>query len=109
MQTIKKDELFRNLGDFLNSKGIALNDGSYTARIQQGCNLLADAINATQKTVKKTKIQVDHALDQLRQTVHQRTAPAPPPEAESQGRAKSRGKRQAATARAPRQKVSPKA
>ena len=93
MQTIKKDELFRNLGDFLKSKGIALNEGSYTARIQQGCNLLADAINATQKTVKKTKVQVDHALDQLRQSIHQRTAPPPPPEAKSQGRAKSRGKR----------------
>ena len=44
MQTIKKDELFRHLGDFLKSKGIELNDGSYTPRIQQGCNLLADAI-----------------------------------------------------------------
>jgi hypothetical protein len=79
MQTIKKDELFHNLGGFLKSKGIELNDGSYTARIQKGCNLLSDAINATQKTVKKTKVQVDQALDQLRQSIHDCTAPKPPP------------------------------
>src|SRR3990172_6644388 len=88
MQTIKKDELFRSLGDFLKSKGIELNDGSYTTRIQQGCNLLADAINATQKTVKKTKVQVDQALDQLRQTIHESTAPKPPPDSSKSRRAK---------------------
>jgi hypothetical protein len=109
MQTIKKDELFRNLGDFLKSKGIELNEGSYTTRIQQGCNLLSDAINATQKTVTKTKVKVDHALDQLRQTIHESTAPPPPPETKSKSSAKPRGKRPAATTRAHRQKVSPKA
>jgi hypothetical protein len=87
MQTIKKDELFRNLGDFLKSKGIELNEGSYTTRIQKGCNLLADAINATQKTVSKTKVKVDHALDQLRQTIHESTAPPPP--RETKGKTKS--------------------
>jgi hypothetical protein len=92
MKTIKQDELFRNLGDFLKSKGIELNDGSYTARIQRGCNLLADAINATQKTVKQTKDQVDLALDQLRQTIHQRTAPKPSPQTKSSSKTKSTGK-----------------
>lgn len=109
MQTIKKDELFRNLGDFLKSKGIELNDGSYTTRIQQGCNLLADAINATQKTVKQTKTQVDQALDQLRETIHQRTAPKPPFQSKSKSKAKPYGKSTAATAKAQRQKPSPKA
>ena len=109
MQTIKKDELFRNLGDFLKSKGIELNEGSYTTRIQQGCNLLADAINATQKTVKKTKVKVDHALDQLRQTIHESTAPPPPPRTKSKNRANPRGKRPVPTAKAHRPKVSPKA
>jgi hypothetical protein len=78
MKTIKKDELFRNLGQFLKSKGIELNDGSYSARIQRGCNLLSDAINATQKTVKQTKTQVDQALDKLRQSIHEQTAPKSP-------------------------------
>jgi hypothetical protein len=105
MQTIKKDELFRNLGDFLKSRGIELNDGSYTTRIQHGCNLLSDAINATQKTVKKTKIEVDQALDQLRQTIHERTAPPPPPQAKGKAktRTKPRGKRPAAKAGTHRQ------
>jgi hypothetical protein len=78
MKTIKKDELFHNLGGFLKSKGIELNDGTYTTRIQQSCNLLSDAINATQKTVKQTKVHVDSALDNLRQTIHEHTAPQPP-------------------------------
>lgn len=109
MQTIKKDELFRNLGDFLKSKGIELNEGSYTTRIQQGCNLLADAINATQKTVKQTKVKVDHALDHLRQTIHESTAPKPPPQTKSNGKARPHGKPPAAKAKSPRQKASQKA
>lgn len=92
MQTIKKDELFHSLGDFLKSKGIELNEGSYTARIQQGCNLLGDAINATQKTVSKTKVKVDHALDQLRQTIHESTAPMPPPPPKSKAKTTPREK-----------------
>lgn len=108
MQTIKKDELYRNLGDFLKSKGIELNEGSYTTRIQQGCNLLADVINATQKTVKQTKAQVDQALDQLRQTIHQRTAPKPPPQTKSKPSAKPQAKRPP-TAKAKSQKARPKA
>jgi len=79
MKTIKKDELFSHLGDFLKSKGIELKEGSYSARIQQGCNLLADAINTTQTTVSKTKVKVDRALDDLRQKIHESTAPPAPP------------------------------
>ena len=88
MQTIKKDELFHSLGDFLKSKGIEMKDGSYASRIQHGCNLLSDAINATQKTVKQTKAQVDHALGQLRETIHRNTAPPAPPKTKSKKRAK---------------------
>lgn len=93
MKKIKKDELFGSLGNFLKSKGIELNEGSYTSRIKQGCNLLADTINATQKTVNKTKVKVDHALNQLRQTIHENTAPPPPPQTKSKSRATPREKR----------------
>ena len=106
MKTIKKDELFSNLGDFLKSKGIELNEGSYTARIKQGCNLLADAINATQRTVSKTKVKVDGALDEIRQTIHESTAPPPPPQTKSKSRANPRAKRPTA---AHQKKASPKA
>ena len=107
MQPIKKDELFRNLGGFLKSKGIELNEGSYTTRIQQGCNLLSDAINATQKTVKQTKVQVDQALDKLRQSIHESTAPPPAP-TKSQKTAKPSGKSPAAKSKPRRPKASPK-
>ena len=97
MKKIKKDELFRNLGGFLKSKGIELNEGSYTARIQRGCNLLSDAINGTQTTVSKTRDQVDHALDQLRQTIHEKTAPTPPPPAKGKTSKAPNAKSPAAT------------
>jgi hypothetical protein len=106
MKTIKKDELFSHLGDFLKSKGIELNEGSYSARIKQGCNLLADAINVTQKTVSKTKVKVDHALDELRQNIHERTAPPPPPPTKSKSRTAPPGKPPMA---ASKKKGSPKA
>ena len=79
MKTIKQDELFESLGDFLKGKGVELKDGSYSQRIRQGCNLLSEAINATQKTVKHAKVEVDKKLEQLRQSIHEATAPKPPP------------------------------
>ena len=106
MKTIKKDELFSHLGDFLKSKGIELNEGSYTARIQQGCNLLADTINATQKTVSKTKVKVDRALDELRQKIHASTAPPAPPPAKGKSRTTPSAKPSTA---APKTKGNPKA
>jgi hypothetical protein len=104
MKTIKKDELFRNLGGFLKSKGIELTEGSYATRIQQGCDLLADTINATQKTVTQTKSKVDRALDQLRETIHQHTAPPPAPKSKS-AKAKTRSKTTTAATGKPRPKA----
>lgn len=81
MKNIKPDELFNHLGDFLKARGIEFKDGSYTHRIRKGCNLLGDAINATQKTVRTAKTEADKKLDQLRQAIHEATAPkaSPPP------------------------------
>ena len=111
MQPIKKNELFHHLGEFLKSKGIKLTNGSFTAPIQEGCNLLSDAINATHKTVEHTKTQVDEALDQLRQSIHERTAPKPPasqsgkpPKATSGQRQKPKAKSPSAGTKAPRRK-----
>src|SRR5207247_11216429 len=78
MKKIDQDELYENLRGFLKSKGIALDSGTYTQRIHQGCNLLADAINLTQTTVARAKAEVDKKLDQLRHSIHEATAPKPP-------------------------------
>ena len=78
MKKIDQDELYENLRGFLKSKGIALDSGAYAQRIHQGCNLLADAINATQTTVARAKAEVDKKLDRLRQSIHEATAPKPP-------------------------------
>ena len=113
MKTIKPDELFSSLGGFLKTKGIELNDGDYTHRIRKGCNLVSDAINATQSAVKQTKVEVDHALDQLRQTIHQHTAPPPPPQPKNKPGAKPRAPRPnsatTSATRAPRTKAKTKA
>jgi len=89
MKKIERDELYENLRGFLKTKGIALDSGAYSQRIQQGCHLLADAINATQKTVVRAKTEVDKKLDQLRQSIHEATAPKPPHTGRS---AQSKGK-----------------
>ena len=95
MKTVNKEELFQNLSGFLKSKGIELTAGSYTERVQQGCGLLADAVNTTQRTVRTAKSKADQALDQLRQSIHAATAPKPPPmprKPKSQARAKADAK-----------------
>jgi len=79
MKRIDKDELYKSMRGFLASKGVALEDGSLTQRIRQGCNLLTDAINATQDSVSRAKVETDKKLEQLRQSIHEATAPKPPP------------------------------
>ena len=79
MKTIKQDELFKSLSDFLKVKGIELKDGAYAQRIRRACNLLGDTVNATQRTARKAKDEVDKKLDQLRQSIHEATASKPPP------------------------------
>lgn len=79
MKTIKQDELFKTLGDFLKTRGIELKDGEYAQRIRRGCDLLTGIINATEKTVRRAKTETDKKLDQLRQCIHEATAPKRPP------------------------------
>ena len=83
MNKIEKEEMFGNLKAFLKAKGIELQDGSYTERLRQGCGLLTDSINLSQETWGKAKSAVDKHLDQLRQTIHEQTAPRTPPAASS--------------------------
>jgi hypothetical protein len=83
MKTIKQDELFEHLGQFLKAKGIELKEGSYTNGIQKGCTLLADAINLSQKGIKRAKVEVDKKLDRMRQVIHEKTAPKVKPAGQS--------------------------
>jgi hypothetical protein len=75
MNQIKHEELFGNLKTFLKSKGIELQEGSYAQRIRQGCDILTDSINVSQRTLKRAKSVMDKGLDRLRQTIHEQTAP----------------------------------
>lgn len=77
MKKIETNELFENVRGFLKTKGISLAEGSYTRRVQQGCGILSDLINMTQSAVQETKAKVDVGLDQMRQTIHEKTAPKP--------------------------------
>ena len=81
MNQINKEEMFGNLKSFLKSKGIEVQEGAYAQRIRQGCELLTDSINVSQRTLKRAKSAMDKGLDQLRQTIHEQTAPKSPAEA----------------------------
>jgi hypothetical protein len=85
MNPIQKDELYENISQFLKGKGIELKEGSYTKGIHAGCSLLADAINLSQTGLdrakvglEKTKDGIEKKLDQVRQVIHEKTAPKPP-------------------------------
>ncbi len=80
MKSIEKDELYENLKAFLKTRGIELQEGSYTHRMQQGCGFLADVVNLSQQAFETAKDQLDKQMDQMRQIIHERTAPKPPPE-----------------------------
>ena len=96
MSDINKEEMFSHLKGFLKSKGIEIQDGSYADGIRKGCEILTDTVNMSQRALGSAKDAVEKGLDQVRQTVHEKTAPKSKPAATkttassaSQTRAKS--------------------
>lgn len=77
MNEIKKEEMFGNLKNFLKSKGVELQEGSYTETIRRGCDILTDSVNLSQRAFDQARDKVGKGLDHLRQAVHERTAPKP--------------------------------
>ena len=75
MKTIRKDELYEHLAQFLKAKGIEMKDGSYPKAVHKGCSFLADVINLSQKGISQAKLQIDRNLDRMRQVIHEKTAP----------------------------------
>ena len=92
MKTIKQNELYEHVSEFLRSRGIELKEGTFTRRIQQGCTLLTDAVNTAQQGLNKAKTQVETKVNEVRQAIHRKTAP--------QGAAKSAGREPKAAASA---------
>jgi DNA polymerase III gamma/tau subunit len=90
MNKIEKEEMFAHLKGFLKSKGIELQEGTYTKRIHQACGLLTDSVNLSQQALARAKTAVDKGLGQLRQTIHEKTAPKPPTTGAQPGTASSR-------------------
>jgi hypothetical protein len=77
MKPIQKDEIYAHISQFLKAKGIEMKDGSYPRGIQAGCSLLADAINLSQKGIKRAKTEIDKNVERVRQVIHEQTAPKP--------------------------------
>jgi hypothetical protein len=80
MKTIARDEIFQNLKRFLKTKGIELQEGSYTRGIQNGCGILADTVNLSQRALVRAKTEVGKRLVRVRQAIHEKTGPAPAPQ-----------------------------
>ncbi len=78
MKRLDRDELFQHLKGFLKAKGIELQEGSYSNRIRSSCGLLSDAINVGQEGLDRAKTQIDKKMDQMRQVIHEKTAPRKP-------------------------------
>ena len=78
MKPIEQNEMYEHLSQFLKSKGIDMKEGTYTRRIQKGCSLLTDAVNLTQQGMTRAKTEIDKRLEQMRQVIHEKTAPKQP-------------------------------
>ena len=85
MKPIEQNEMYEHLSQFLKGKGIDMKEGTYTRRIQKGCSLLTDAVNLTQQGMARAKTEIDKRLEQMRQVIHEKTAPKPPPTKRKKG------------------------
>jgi len=75
MKTIKHNELYEHVSEFLRSRGIELKDGTFTRGIRRGCTLLTDTVNTAQQGLHKAKSQVETKVNEVRQAIHRKTAP----------------------------------
>src|SRR5438876_211053 len=91
MKQIEKDEIYEHLSQFLKSRGIEMKDGAYAQHIQKGCSLLTDAVNLTQQGFERAKTEMDKRLDQMRQVIHEKTAPKPTPNPPGAGASQTKG------------------
>lgn len=90
MKKINEGELFGHLSGFLKAKGIELKEGTYTKHIEQGCSLLSSAINVSQKGLKRAQAEAAKKIEKMRQVIHEKTAPQPPPTPASAAKKKLR-------------------
>ena len=90
MKKLNDGELFGHLNNFLKDKGINLKSGAYTQRIEKGCVLLSNAINAGQDGIKRAQTEAVKALDEMRQVIHESTAPKPAPTTKPKAQAKAK-------------------
>ncbi len=75
VNTINKDELFTHVREFLKTRGIELQAGSYSRTIQKGCQVLADTINLSQQAVDRARTEVEKTLEKVRHSIHEKTSP----------------------------------
>lgn len=75
MKKIEENELYENFSRFLKGKGVKLTAGSYARILQRGCSFLTDAVNFGQQGLHTVGTELNEKLDQLRQCVHEATAP----------------------------------
>src|SRR5215468_8775635 len=83
MKQIEKEELYDHLSEFLKGKGIELKEGPYTKGIHAGCSMLADAINLSQAGLERARTEFQRGMDQMRQVIHEKTAPKKPSPADA--------------------------
>ena len=94
MKQLDQNEIFQNLSNFLKARGIEIKDGSYAKGIEKSCGLLTDAINLGQESLGRAKAGLDKTVDNMRQVIHEKTAPrrpassGTPPKAASSAKAK---------------------
>ena len=96
MKKIKQEELYDHVRGFLKGKGIELQEGSYTRQIQHGCRILADTVNLSQQALRQAKSAVGERLDQVRQVIHEKTAPTQPASGAKAAQTKTRSREAAA-------------
>jgi hypothetical protein len=104
MKKIKQEELYGHLREFLKGKGIELQEGSYTRQIQHGCRILADTVNLSQQALHQARSAVGERLDQVRQVIHEKTAP-PSSATGAKAGGRKRPAKAAAAAKSPKTKA----
>jgi len=102
MKPIQKDEVYNQVANFLKSRGLELKDGAYPETLKKGCEIFAEGVNLGQEGLEKAKVTLSKTIDEVRQSIHEKTAPksarkttvtADPPPTQSRPKTKAKAER----------------
>jgi len=75
MKPIENHETYHHLSLFVKAKCSEMKQTSYSHCVHKSYEIFRDTINLSQRGLERAKVTIDKGINQVRQVIHEKTAP----------------------------------